>query len=79
MGGLLNEDAEWSPPREKKKSKRDEDGDEDEGSEMPSLEPRNLSYSPSRAKVYKSAQEETHGCKVHPRREALLFWRGQPR
>ena len=42
---VLPNGVSWSSPKEKKKSKKGEDDDEDEGSEAPSIAPRNLSYS----------------------------------
>ena len=51
---VLSNDMSWSSPKEKKNNKKGEDDDEDEGSETPSIAPRNLSYSSTSARAPKS-------------------------
>ena len=52
---MLSNDVSWTSPDDKKKKKKwDEDDDEDEGSEAPSIHPRNLSYSSQSARALKS-------------------------
>ena len=51
---ILPNDMSWSSPKEKKKYKKGEEDDEDEGSEAPSIAPRNLSYASTSARGPKS-------------------------
>ena len=52
---MLSNAVSWTSPNDKrKKSKWDGGDDEDEGSEAPSIHPRNLSYSSQSARALKS-------------------------
>ena len=50
---ILPNDTSWSSPDDKNKKKKWDDDDEDEGSETPSLHPRNLSYSSTSSRAPK--------------------------
>ena len=51
---ILSNGTSWSSPEDKKKKKWHDDDEEDEGSETPSVHPRNLPYSSTSARVPKS-------------------------